>query len=723
MAAALFVAGGGGTLLSALLPADAAMSRPGVLAVALTAIVIGGLLLRLPWDRWSPRATLTLIPVAYALIGLGNHFAAAEPFRFGIYFVVAHAWIGFAHPRGISTAFSPLLAAAYLTPLYSTGTADPISVASFAVVGPICVAVGESMAWVSDRLRVMETELQRRAGEDRFRSLVQNASDVIMILDKNGTIVYETPSIERVLGFRPEDRIGRSALELIHPEDLAPAQAALRRVLASSDTEVGLELRARHADRTWRALEVSARNLSDDEHVRGILVNCRDITQRRQLEQELRHQAFHDALTGLPNRALFADRLEHALERVSRSQETVAILLVDLDDFKTVNDSLGHDVGDDLLREVGDRVRGALRQGDTAARLGGDEFAVLLEDTDPASATATGQRLLDRLRAQFRVGPHLLTVGASVGVAIADRGATVSDLLRDADLAMYGAKAAGKGGVVVFEPGMEQAATRRLALRADLERALQAGQFVLYYQPLVELTNGGLWGVEALVRWNHPRFGLLAPGEFVGVAEENGMILPIGWWVLREACLQAAAWTRHRPQRPLSVTVNMSVRQIQHAGLYREVEEILRLTGLPPERLTIEVTETAMHDAATTLERLTNLKTLGVRLMLDDFGTGYSSLSYLRRFPIDGLKIDRSFVAAVDGSREDAKLVGSIIEFSRSLGLQTVAEGIERQEQWDRLRAMGCDLGQGFLIRSPMLPGDLRELILRDNTRALVGSA
>jgi diguanylate cyclase (GGDEF)-like protein/PAS domain S-box-containing protein len=717
MAAVLYLAGGIGTMLSALLPAAPSMFRPGVIGVGITGIAIAAIVWRLPWHRWSTQTSLVLIPIAYGLIALGNHFAAGEPFRFGLYFVVAHAWIGFAHPRGTSTLFSPLFVIAYLVPLFSTGTANLVTFSSIALVGPVCVAVGESMAWVSSRIRLMEAEVRRRAGEAHFRSLVQNASDVIMILDEDGTIAFETPSIEPVLGYRPADRIGRSAFEHIHPDDVEAAREVLGRVLRRPGEEEGLEVRVRHADGSWRVLQVTARNLAHDEHVRGVLVNCRDITVRQQLEFELRRQAFHDALTGLPNRALFYDRVEHALRRVSRSHRAIAVLLVDLDDFKTVNDSLGHDVGDGLLREVADRVRGSLRAGDTAARLGGDEFAVLLEGTDPAAAADVADRLRQAMRSQFRVGRHRLTVGASIGLVVGYRGSSVSSLLRNADVAMYRAKEAGKGGVVVFKRGMQRAAEKRLALRADLEQALEAEQFLVRYQPIVKLSSGELWGFEALVRWDHPRRGVLDPAQFIDVAEETGLILPLGIWVLKEACERAAAINLGRPGRPLNMTVNLSPKQIKHPGLRRIIEEVLLATALPSGLLSLEITETVMQDGDATQKVLARLRQLGVGLMLDDFGTGYSSLSYLRRFPIDGLKVDQTFIAAMESGREDAELVASIIGLSRTLRLRTVAEGIERPGQLERLRAMGCELGQGFLFSPPLEGEQLGALIARDEAR------
>ena len=716
MAAALYAGGGVGTFVGAVLPAGPAMYRPGVVAVAVTALLVAALVWRIRWERWSPRASLVLVPIAFALIAAGNHFSSAEPFRFGIYFVVAFAWIGFAHPPGTSLVFGPMFATAYLLPLFTTGTANPVSIGSIVLIAPVCLAVGESMAWVSTRLRAMEVELQRAAGEARFRSLVQNSSDVILVLDEHGRIAYQTPSIQRILGYQPEERVGRSPYDLIHPEDAPAVRAALARVLEQPGAEHVLELRALHADGSWRVLQTTAKNLADDEHVRGVLVNCRDVTDRHQLEQQLRHQAFHDGLTGLPNRALFSDRVDHALRRLARHPGSIAVLFVDLDDFKTVNDSLGHEVGDELLREVAGRLERALRDTDTAARFGGDEFAVLLEDAEASRAPEVAARLLEELAPRFNIGRRQLVINASIGVAIAYGRETVTDLLRNADVAMYRAKAAGKGRVVVFRKGMQRAAVNRLRLRADLERGLELKEFILHYQPIVDLRSGEIRGAEALVRWNHPRRGLLPPSQFIGLAEETGLILPLGLWVLHEACQQARVWTESELiHRPLTISVNLSVKQLEHPNLPGEVAEVLRRTRLLPELLTLEITETVlMQDAQATHRTLEKLKAIGVRIVIDDFGTGYSSLNYLRRFPIDGLKIDRSFVSAMESGRDEAALVGSILGLSRALRLHTVAEGIERPEQVTRLRALGAEQGQGYYFARPMPAGDLTDLLEND---------
>ena len=716
MATALFVGGGIGTLASALLPTAQGVDRGGVIVVGLMAMGVGITAWYVPWQRWSERATLWLVPVAFGLIALANHFAGAEPFRYGIFFVVSFAWIGFAHRRGTSVVFSPLLALAYLLPLYTTDNATPTALASLALVGPICLAVGESMAWISERLRVAEIDLRRIHGDARFRSLIQNSSDVIVILEPDLTIRYETPSIERVLGHSVEERLGRTPLDIIHPDDAPSVQTTLEQVTLNAGVERRFECRARHADGSWHVVQGIAKNMIDHEPVGGVVVTYRDITDQKELEEQLRRQAFHDDLTGLPNRALFIERLQHAIDRLARQSAPIAVLFIDLDDFKTVNDSLGHTAGDRLLAAVAKRARACLRSVDTIARLGGDEFAVLLEDVADAEVPSqVAGRILAAVRRPLRLDRQELSIGASIGIAVAHSPKqTAADLLRNADLAMYSAKDHGKGCVEVFETKLKRAATARLRLRLDLERALDAGEFALRYQPLVNLGTGALVGMEALARWHHPRRGEMMPGDFIGLAEESGLILPLGRWVLSEACRQARTWQTEGIGQPgaLAVSVNVSVRQIHDPGFADDVATTLGRLDLDPGLLTLEITESVlMQDTTLTQSSLGRLKAVGVRLVIDDFGTGYSSLSYLRRFPIDGVKIDRSFIDAVDTDRQEADLVRSIITLSRRLKLETVAEGIERWGQLARLRALGADIGQGYYLSTPLEASEVADFV------------
>jgi diguanylate cyclase (GGDEF)-like protein/PAS domain S-box-containing protein len=545
---------------------------------------------------------------------------------------------------------------------------------------------------------------QLRTSEERFRSLVRNSVDVNMIVAADGTIAYESPAAERVLGLGAQERLGQPAFQIIHPDDQTFGENLLTSVMQTPGAEVSGELRARHADGSWRSIDTVMKNLLDDPAVGGVVINYRDVTTRKTLEEELRRQAFHDSLTGLANRALFADRLEHALSRTRRFGQPVAVLFIDLDDFKTVNDSLGHGEGDLLLVAVAERLQKPLRAVDTIARMGGDEFAVLLEDPGDASAPVeVAQRLLAALEAPFERGGKELFVRASVGIAVStSKSLTPGELLRDADVSMYTAKSNGKSRVEVFKPSMHAAALARLALKGDLERALERGEFALLYQPIIHLKSGQVTGVEALLRWHHPRRGVVGPTEFIPVAEETGLIIPLGRWVLNEACRQATAWDLETPA-PLRMSVNVSGRQIHQPGFADEVAHILAATGLDPARLTLELTESVlMQDVEVTTATLGELKRLGVRLAIDDFGTGYSSLSYLRRFPIDELKIDRSFVATVNVGPDQSALVRSILKLGDTLHLETVAEGIEEADQLAELQGLGADLGQGFYFAKPL---------------------
>ena len=543
-----------------------------------------------------------------------------------------------------------------------------------------------------------------RRSEERFRSLIRNASDCILIARADHTVAFESPAVSRVLGYAADDRVGRPAFPHAHPDDTAMVLRLFADVAGTPDAQTTAQFRVQHADGSWRYLEAVSKNLLGDAAVRGIVVNYRDITDRRMLEEQLRHQAFHDALTGLPNRALFMDRLEHARSRSRGSLPQLAVVFLDLDDFKAVNDSLGHGVGDLLLVEVALRMRTALREGDTAARMGGDEFAVLLEDTPSHAAGQVAERILEGVRQPFTVGGQQVRVHATAGVAVYTTAReTADELLRNADVAMYLAKAQGKDRLAFFGTSLHEAAIESIQLKTDLSMALERGEFRLVYQPVAELETGEIRGVEALLRWEHPRRGAIEPTQFIPLAEETGVIVPLGRWVLQEACRQAAEWLALPGAKPMTMSVNLSARQVQDVALVSDVVAALRDSGLPAKYLTLEITESVlMHDVEATRTTLASLKAMGLRLAIDDFGTGYSSLSYLRRFPVDILKIDRSFVATLDGSHTEAALVRSILSLGQTLQLETVAEGIERLGQLRELQSLGAHLGQGFYFARPL---------------------
>lgn len=528
---------------------------------------------------------------------------------------------------------------------------------------------------------------------------------------------YVSPSYEQVLGHRPESVAGREVLDLIHPDDAGRAEQFFERVAAAPGASPSLELRLRHADGAWRHVELIASNLLSDPNVRGIVTNSRDITERKRSEEKLAHQAFHDALTGLPNRHLLLNRLDHALTGRTARRDSVAILFFDLDKFKVLNDSLGHDAGDDLLIDVGKRLEASLRPEDTVARLGGDEFVVLLEEVEGMGQVIyVAERVIKIFEAPFLLKEREVYTSASIGISIGGPGEdSPTDLLRNADIAMYRAKSNGSASYEIFDAAMGAQALRLLEKTTDVRRAVEREEFVVYYQPKVDLASGALHGFEALVRWAHPERGIVSPGEFIPLAEESDLIVTIGRFVLEESCRQAKAWRERYGAGSPAVGVNLSARQFRDPKLAEQVGAALEETGLDPDVLLLEVTESAMmDDAEASGARLRELKELGVRIAIDDFGTGYSSLAYLQRFPLDMLKIDRSFVTELGRDPKGAAIVQTVCSLGRSLEMQVLAEGVETTDQLARLRDLGCELGQGYYWSKPLPSEGAEELIVRD---------
>jgi diguanylate cyclase (GGDEF)-like protein/PAS domain S-box-containing protein len=604
------------------------------------------------------------------------------------------------------TAFPLFLRETILGYVFVAGYAD-LSRASSNALRTLAANVALSLESVT-----LAEDLHRRRSEARFGSLVQHSSDLITVIEADSTISYQSPAVERVLGYERNELVGSKLVSLMDAQEAQRLLSLLSSVSDSSPEAV--ECKLRDAKGNWVHFEVLSTNLLGDPNVEGIVLNARDISERKALEKQLTHQAFHDDVTGLANRALFTDRVNHALARQVRDSMGMAVLFIDLDDFKTINDSLGHACGDQVLRLVAKRLQSSVRPMDTVARFGGDEFAVLLEDVErPDYVAEVAERILTMLSATFNIEDRELFVSASIGIAVLEGTEAMTtqadEIMRNADVAMYLAKRDGKDAYRVFEPSMHEDVLDRLQLKGELQRAIEHHQLDLHFQPIVDLDSGRIISVEALVRWQHPDKGLIGPDQFISLAEESGLIVPLGRWVLREACSRARLLQVRRPEMAtIGMSVNLSARQLQQPDLIDDVKEALADTGLEARYLTLEITESIlMIDTESTIDKLNALKDLGVRLAVDDFGTGYSSLSYLSRFPVDILKIDRSFIKSVNEGVEESALAAAIVKLSEALDLQTVAEGIERSSQMQRLVELGCASGQGFLFAKPMEVEDL----------------
>jgi diguanylate cyclase (GGDEF)-like protein/PAS domain S-box-containing protein len=601
--------------------------------------------------------------------------------------------------EGNSTIVAPLTVRGDVRGALVISSPDAVSLDLSDALGALATQVSLAVEGAA-----LAADLHRRRSEARFRSLVAHSTDLITVLDADGLVTYQSPSIERVLGYRVDELEGTRFDRLLTEAD-RPLLAQLLAVDGSGESDAHTtECSVTHRDGTTLRFEIQHTDLLHDEHVSGIVLNSRDISERKAFEEQLAHQAFHDPVTKLANRALFSDRVEHALMRAGRGVPEIAVMFIDLDDFKTINDSLGHAAGDEVLQEVARRLKIAVRPTDTVARFGGDEFAVLLDGvTGSEDAADAAARILRALDMPVTIDGKNVFPRASVGICLVGEEVETpeaEELLRNADVAMYMAKRDSKGSYRVFEPTMHERVVERLELRSDLQHALTLEQLELYYQPVVRLAGRHILGVEALVRWNHPKRGLIPPIQFIPVAEETGLIIPMGRWILETACREAVRLQQQFPRKePLTMSVNLSVRQLQSETLVSDVLSALKATGLPASSLVLEITESLMlTDTDYAMQQLHDLKALGIRLAMDDFGTGYSSLSYLSRFPVDILKMDRSFV----GSADNEALTSAIIALGASLSLEVVAEGIELPEQASSLEELGCELGQGYLFAKPM---------------------
>jgi diguanylate cyclase (GGDEF)-like protein/PAS domain S-box-containing protein len=679
-----------------------------------------------------------------------------------------------------------------------------------------------------------QAEADLRRSDERFKALVQHASDVIMVVDHAGTLRYVSPAFERLLGYAAPHAIGTQAMALAHPDDVDLARRAIGEVQDATGAAAAarVEVRLRERDGAWRWFDASVMNLLADPGVAGVVVNLRDISDRRRAQDELAeaearfrgafedapigmglanrhghlfrvnraladmlgyepselqgmdvadithpddreatqrqmadllageipsyqiekrylrrdghvlwvclsvslvqdadgepaytigqvediserkataerlaHAAIHDPLTGLPNRVLFVDRLARALVRARRHDTKVGVIFLDLDRFKVVNDSLGHATGDELLKAISERLLGALRPEDTVARFGGDEFVVLCEDiTDDTTVRQVAQRIEATISRPTVISRREIFVTASIGVVVSGaKAASPETLLRDADAAMYGAKGQGRARIECFDRQTHQRSVEALELEADLHRVVERGELRVHYQPIVDLVTGRVSGFEALIRWMHPTRGLVDPHEFITLAEDTGLIVPIGAWILEEACRQAAHWQSQRRSAgaPLTVSVNVAPRQLSEPSLAEQCGQILDATGIDPQTVWLEVTESALSHAETSIKALQSLRDLGVHLSVDDFGTGYSSLAHLKAFPVEALKIDQGFVGGLGTDPSDTTIVGAVVGLAHSMGLAAIAEGLEEPSQLAELRTLGCDYAQGYLFGAP----------------------
>jgi diguanylate cyclase (GGDEF)-like protein/PAS domain S-box-containing protein len=556
-----------------------------------------------------------------------------------------------------------------------------------------------------------------RESEERFRALTEQSTDIILIADPSGQIKYASPSVHTVLEVLGDSLVGTNMVDLLHPDDFAKTISTGPRSVASGQNPI-VEFRLRHADGRWLHFECVVRNLIQHKNIGGIVYNARDITERKHAQEQLLFNATHDALTGLPNRALFLGRLQSVVDRMKRhSQEAAAVLFIDIDDFKVVNDCYGHATGDLLIKEVSNRLRASMRSDGTVARMGGDEFTMLVEDvTDPSDAIRVAERIQSSFTRPFLLGELEIFKSASIGIALTSPKTSAEAVLQNADIAMYRAKDQGKACSELFDRTMHEQVMSRLLLEAKLRYALENEELTLHYQPIVSVDTGVVQGFEALLRWQPSGLNSIPPSTFVPVAEQCGLIVPISVWVLKKACLEAAIWQQRDPtEPPLYVSINISSKHFSHAGFIEHVKDALEESAADPQCITIELTESlAMNDVAATGQTMLQLRTLGVKLSIDDFGTGYSSLSYLRRFPVDTLKIDQSFVKTMDA--ENYAIVKTIVGLAHNLDLKVVAEGVETTEQHQLLASAGCGSAQGYLFAEPM-PANRVGVFIESNRR------
>ncbi len=561
--------------------------------------------------------------------------------------------------------------------------------------------------------------------EGRFRAMTESAMDIVSVLSRDAVILYQSPSVKHLLGYAPEEMIGKCQFDLVHREDVARLRTAFDELLESGQMARPVEFRVRSRDGGWRMLESIGKDCLKDPAVQGVIVNTRDVSERRAIQEHIQHLAFHDALTGLPNRSLIQDRISQAVTRAERGQHKLAVMFIDIDNFKNINDTLGHDAGDDLLREVARRLHDSVRGHDTIARQGGDEFIVLLDQLEGhQGATRVAQKILDAMRLAFFVGGTDQHVSGSIGISIyPEDGTDASTLLKNADTAMFHGKALGKNTYQFFTGQMNIAVKRRAVMESNLRAAVRDENFSLVYQPQIDLVSGEIVALEALVRWQSEDSGTMMPGEFIPLAEETGLINELGEWVLREACRQNRAW-QEAGLLPRRIAVNLSAKQLNDKGFVKMLVGILRETQMDPTQLELEITESqVMRQGEGSVMLLNELAEMGIHLSVDDFGTGYSSLTYLKRLPIGKLKIDQSFIRDITVDPNDTAIVVAIISMAKSLDLDVIAEGIETAGQLTLLRAKGCGVGQGYYFSVPLSAEEVTPLLRRSSIFESVAAA
>ncbi len=550
------------------------------------------------------------------------------------------------------------------------------------------------------------------ANDEAFRALVQHLQDIITVHDTQGITLYESPSTSRLLGYPPGALVGRIPFDSVHPKDLARTREAFANLLNGEPPKTPVEFRFRHAKGHWIYLEAQGNNLLEHPGIRGVVITSRDVSERKRAEQRAEYLSQHDGLTGLPNRLLMQDRLHQAIIQARRGGSVVALMFIDLDRFKTVNDSFGRVIGDALLKQVAERLRKCLRDTDTVARLGGDEFIIMIPDAATAQVVGeVAQRVLSEFSQPFSDGEQEMYVSASIGISLFPRdGSDPDELVKHADRAMYNAKDSGRNMYRYFTEDLNHEVREKVMLESGLRRAIDRGELRLFYQPIIDLHTRQVIGAESLVRWQHPSLGLIPPGKFIPVAEESDLIFRLGEWVLRAACKQLRAWQQEG--FALQVAVNVSARQFRDPKLADLVVAVMADSHVDPRLVEIELTESAiMHDARASISTLERLKSRGVSISIDDFGIGYSNLSSLKRLPLDTLKIDQSLVRDIATDTNDAAIVRAIIGLARSLGIKVLAEGVEDDVQLSFLNNYGCNYGQGFLFGRPVVPEAFVELV------------